>query len=97
MPFGIGRDADLERRNGADAPHQFGRALITVGMRAIGLTQLGHVAAQSDDVAYARLPIVADDGVHRLARRADAGQMGGWLQRRFIDDALHGRMCAVAR
>ena len=51
---------------------QLDRIGIAVGMRAIR-TATGHIAAQRDDMAHARLPIGPRDLVDLGARRLDAG------------------------
>ena len=49
MALGIEGDADLERRDLADARDQFGGGLIAIGMGTIGAIHARHVAAQGDD------------------------------------------------
>lgn len=97
MFFGIGRDTDLEWRHRTNAAHEVGRGLITIAMRAVSLTRIGHVAAQSHNVAHAGLPVIADDVVDDLAWRADTGEMCRGSQAGLVDDPFHRGMGAVAR
>jgi hypothetical protein len=67
-------------------------------MRRITLADAaGRIAAQRHDMAHAGLRIAANDVIDFVARGADAGEMRGRRQRRVGDDALDGRMSALAR
>ena len=81
MAFGIKGDADLERRDAADACDQFRRGSIAFGMGAIGPVHVRHVAAQRHDMADAGIPIAAHDLVDLGRGTRHAGQMRGGLQR----------------
>src|SRR5262249_61997797 len=53
--------------------------------------------AQRHDVAHAGATVVADHRVDLLAGRGDAGEMGRRDERGLRQDALDGRMRALAR
>ena len=55
------------------------------------------IAAQSDDVAHADVPIAADHIVDFLARRRDASEMRGRLHIGFAGDARDDGVRAFAR
>src|SRR5665213_1920784 len=97
MALGIEGYADLEIADPADACDQFRRGLIAVGMGPIGAGHVRHVAAQSDDMADARIPIGTDNVVDLATGMADASEMRGRLEAGFLDDALDGVMRALAR
>src|SRR5689334_18782316 len=97
MAFGIAGDADLERRGLAQPLDQIRGRGITQFMRLIRSAHAGHVAAQGDEMADARVPVTAHDLVDLAPGMARACEMRGWLEPGLLDDALDGRMRAFAR
>jgi hypothetical protein len=94
--LGIGRDRDVERRHLLEPRDQLGGVGIAARVRLVILPRLGRVAAQRDQVPHPDVPIAARDFVDLLARRSDAGQMGGRGQLGFGDDPLDGGVGALA-
>jgi hypothetical protein len=89
MAFGIGRDRNLERRDGLEARHQLRRAGIALRVRLIRRAGHRRIAAQGNDVADARRPIFGGDGVHLPTAGADAGEVSGGVQTGFTLDPHH--------
>ena len=81
---GISRDRNLERRDLLQPRHQIGGVAHSLaGAARTAAPASRHVAAKCYDVADARLPIFARDGIHLVAARLDAGQVRGGRDRGF--------------
>ena len=75
MYLGVSRDRNLEIRDFFESGDEIGGKTVAARMRLVGRPQR-RVAAQSDDMAHAGIPVAAGDLVHLVAGRPDAGQMG---------------------
>ena len=97
MLLRIGRDRDLDVGDALDAGDEIGGIAVAAGMRRVALADAAdRIAAQRHDVAHAGVAIAADHGVDLVARRGDAGEMRRRRQRGLGEDALDGRVRALA-
>ena len=81
-----------------DAGDEIGAVAIAAGMRRVALADAAdRIAAQRHDVAHAGRAIVADHVVDLVAGRRHAGQMRRRRERGLGQDALDGRVRALAR
>ncbi len=97
MGFRIARDGNLEISDALQAADEIVGVGIALRMRLVfRIDAPGRIAAQRDDVANARVPVIARDLVDLRLRRRDAGEMGGGRNIRLAHEARHGLVRALA-
>src|SRR5262249_11982303 len=96
--FRIGGDRHLDVGEALDAGDQVGSVAIAAGMGRVAIAGAADgIPAQRHDVAHAGATVVADHRVDLLAGRGDAGEMSRRGERSLRQDALDGRVRALAR
>src|SRR5271169_3143042 len=92
MGFGIGGNANLEIADVFEAGDEIGGVVIPPRLRRKSLSANRGVAAQSDDVANPRLPVIPCNGIDLGPGRGNAGQMRGGIERGLVADAADRSM-----
>ena len=97
MPLRICRNTDFKRRKAANAFDQFRRRSVALRVACISCTAVRHVASQGDNMTNSGVPVASNNFIDLACRRSDTGEMRGWRQRRFFDDALDGAQLDLSR